>query len=167
MWIDRLSAHPTPSTTPPTRTPSYSPAPRRPYLDPRAQHERPGLPSRSSSLRSLASGVESRTASSTNLPTQGRLGSSLRNQLENVADPLQVLHTILDSSPRRGRIGRKGSTLLKEKPANLVDDIDFDGLSLQAFAGDGSREQLKSARVDSYVAQSSEECTCRALPAHA
>ncbi|EKG14106.1 Vps52/Sac2 [Macrophomina phaseolina MS6] len=141
MWFASHSAQHSPAPSPsPAR--SYSPAPsRRPYLAPLPQ--RPGINPRSSSLSLL-----SPTSSSSSLPAQGRLpnGSGLRVQINSsppadVPDPQKVLENILGGPPKRTVPGHSGD-LAVERPVDLVADIDFGGLSLDAFAAlDGEQQQ--------------------------
>ncbi|KAK5018470.1 Vacuolar protein sorting-associated protein 52, partial [Cryomyces antarcticus] len=138
MWLDRFSGQSTPSTSPPpSHNRSYSPAPRRSsHLAPSPLPHRPAVNPRGSSL-SLAS-----NASSSSIPTATRLpnGSSLKHQVsssppENVADPLRVLESII-GAPRKKDLTTRNSTdgsVSLAKPVEVVEDIDFGGLSLQEF----------------------------------
>ena len=141
MWLNRSAAQNPSSASPPPRDRPFSPAtasPRRSsHLTPNPLPQRPGLPSRASSL-SLTS-----NASNENLagPKRAPNGSSLKHELSaspvaNVPDPLDVLEGIIgtpfkqgeeDVSEKRGRAVNTGSQ-------DLVQDIDFGGLSLQEFA---------------------------------
>jgi hypothetical protein len=47
-----------------------------------------------------------------------------------------------------------------EKPEQLDEDIDFQGLSLQDFVVDKPVERQPPTSVHTYSAQSVEECTC-------
>lgn len=47
-----------------------------------------------------------------------------------------------------------------QKPAEVDVDIDFGGLSLQAFAAEAAPEQRQPNPVHTYSTQSVEECTC-------
>ncbi|KAF2257830.1 Sac2 family protein [Lojkania enalia] len=164
MWgLDRLSANSTPSGTPPPRRDSYSPAPRRPYPapGPGPLPPRPGLNPRSSSLTLL-----SPSSSSINLPSMRRLpnGSGRRRQetggqSPNVPDPVQVLESILGGPPRRP-IATKGDASAErvpKKPEDVVEEIDFGGLSLQDFAAVETPGIRRSSPVHTYSAQSVEE----------
>lgn len=146
MWLNRYSGHSSPSSTPvPQRRPSH--------LAPNPLPHRPGISSRSSSLSILTNG------STDSLPPAARLpnGSSLRTQLdasptEAVSDPVDVLHDIL--SYPRSSVEHSVRTFEKsERPDNLVQDVDFGGLSLQDFAKDGS-----SGRETQSSTLSFEEC---------
>jgi hypothetical protein len=171
MWgLDRLSAHATPSGTPPPHRDSYSPAPRRPYPGggPGALPPRPGLPTRTSSLSLLNSPASSSTAS---LPSTARIpnGSARRRQGTggppplDVPDPLQVLQSILGGPPRKPAIA-KGFDAVEaaKRPDEVVEDIDFGGLSLHEFAAAETADTRHSSPVHTYSAQSVEECTSSA-----
>ncbi|KAL9012713.1 MAG: hypothetical protein Q9173_002542 [Seirophora scorigena] len=134
MWLDRLSGQ---------STPSDSPAPRR--LNPLAPNTtaRPAYGPRTSSL-----GLSSRANLSTTSLNSPRLpnASSLRQQLSppaDVADPLIVLQDILENRPKSVNIAlndHDGSTYA-QKPPHLADDVDFEGLSLQAFADTSNHDE--------------------------
>lgn len=160
MWLDRFSTHSTPSATPPPQR-SYSPAPtRRPYLTPGPLPARPGLTPRSSSLSLI-----SPTSSTASLPTTARVpnGSQLRRQIaptpSDVPDPLDVLEKIIGRPPKRipSDEAEQTQNVVAEKPAEPVEDIEFGGLSLSAFA-QGSKGP-ETSNVHNYSAQSVEECT--------
>lgn len=164
MWgLDRLSAHSTPSGTPPPRRDSYSPAPRRlhPTDRPAPLPLRPGLNPRSSSL-SLISPL----ASTTSLPTAAGIpnGAGRRRPLggvpPNVPDPVHVLEGIMGGPPRKP-VPLKTSVIgvIPDKPEELDTSIDFGGLSLHEFAAEGTPEPVASP-VHTYSAQSVEECMC-------
>jgi hypothetical protein len=87
----------------------------------------------------------------------------LRNEIrnptpDNVADPLDVLQGILGAT-----LKTKTATGDTEgdagRPAELVEDIDFKGLSLQDFIqqSNGSGNE-RAPDVHSYTVQSIEEC---------
>ncbi|KAF2122334.1 Sac2 family protein [Lophiotrema nucula] len=160
MWgLDRLSANSTPSGTPPPRRDSYSPAPRRPYpgAGPGPLPLRPGLTPRSSSLNIL-----SPNSSSTSLPSTQRIpnGSRYRRQGPtpvNVPEPVDVLESILGGPPRKSAVGKGDDVSQPKKPEEVVEDVDFGGLSLQAFAAADEPQIRHSAPVHTYSAQSVEE----------
>ena len=65
--------------------------------------------------------------------------------------------------PRRMAGGTgSGKNSAPERPEELVADVDFGGLSLQAFVAEETEERHIS--IDTYSAQSVEECTFSALP---
>ncbi|KAI9824419.1 MAG: hypothetical protein M1832_001954 [Thelocarpon impressellum] len=112
MWLDRLSGHSTPSGSPPPRNRSYSPAPRRSsHLAPSSQQQ--------SQLRRAAFN-----------PSRQLNGSALRHSVsgrppDDVPDPLDVLEGIIGTSLRSRQAF---------DARDLVEDIDFGGLSLHDFA---------------------------------
>ncbi|OCK83514.1 Sac2 family protein [Lepidopterella palustris CBS 459.81] len=163
MWLDRFSAHSTPSATPPPQGRSYSPAPRRPYLGPGPGPlpPRPGLNPRSSSLS-----LPSPASSTTSLQAASRVpnGAGRRRQGNNVPpanvpDPLRVLETILGGPPRKG-ISEKddgSKDVPPEKPAELAEDIDFEGLSLADFVEAEENKTQQTLPIHTYSARSVEE----------
>jgi hypothetical protein len=160
MWaLDRLSAHSTPSgTPPPPRRDSYSPAPRRGYPPP----ARPGLPTRTSSLS-----LNTPATSSANLPSAARIPNGPGRRRPgtggpvppNVPDPLQVLEAILGGPPRKPAAGKGDSAGDVSRPEELVEEIDFGGLSLQDFAAAEVDPIQPASPVHTYSTQSVEECT--------
>jgi hypothetical protein len=147
MWLDRFSGHSTPSGGTPPYNRSYSPAPRnRPtHLSPGPQPARPGYSPRSSAL-SLALTPNDSTAS---LPGTLRAnGSTLKQSRsispsQDVADPLDVLNGIIGRSGDSGKVpGSAEKQTAIEKPDQLVESIDFGGLSLEGFlqSNDGDKE---------------------------
>ena len=138
MWLDRFSVNSTPSGTPPpfvNRT--YSPSPRRhSRLSPAPPNSRPGYGPRNSSALSL---TLTSNDSNTSLPGTSRSnGTSVKpgnyhQRPEDVPDPLEVLNGIL---------GKKssGKPAIEEllKPAQLVENVDFDGLSLEDYVARGN-----------------------------
>ncbi|KAF2430077.1 Sac2 family protein [Tothia fuscella] len=157
MWGDR---------TPPSQHANrpYSPAGasrRGPYSPggPGPLPPRPGLNPRSSSL----SLVSTPNASTANLPASARIpnGSGLRNEIRkspgpDVPNPLHVLQTIIGAPPRGTKLNEGSNTEIIQ-PEDLVEDIDFGSLSLQAFAEEEERQIARSKDVHSYSAQSIEE----------
>lgn len=142
-----------PSTLSTTPSRPFSPAAtsRRSFqLGPSTLPRRPGLAPRVSSLSaaSLASSTES-------LPETARRlnGSSLKHELEgtsevaNAIDPLKVLEELL--GPRRIEGDVKGGTDddVVGQPATLLEDIDFQGASLEEFAK-GSRAETATRTAD-------------------
>ncbi|KAF2837222.1 Sac2 family protein [Patellaria atrata CBS 101060] len=161
MWLDRFSHQSTPSGTPPPQARPYSPAPsRRPYLTPGTLPVRPGLSPRSSSLSLVSANV-----STASLPSTVRIpnGSGLRQQIartppSGIQDPSKVLEDIFGKPPRKGYQDDSSDKKVEtEKPSELVEDIDFDGLSLEAFAERQDTQSRVTAIVHNYSAQSVEE----------
>ncbi|KAL4810785.1 Sac2 family-domain-containing protein [Aspergillus unguis] len=132
MWLDRIAGHSTPDR-------GLSPTPQRSssHLSPNRQNSRPGISRPGSSLSALVSP----NASSTSLPTVARVPeeSTLKHNAtagsrpSDVADPLEVLNGII----KKQNVGSKENSPAREpksiKPATLVEEIDFGGLSLEDF----------------------------------
>lgn len=136
MWLDRLSNHSTPSSgTPPTFTNRHPSPNRRPSRTP-SQSYRPSLHPRSSSTSLLLTPNDS-TAS---LPTTTRHVSNgtsqrsvfVRTPPGEVANPLEVLNSIIGKQTTDKPIEASA-----EKPAELVEAIDFGDLSLEEFMSRG------------------------------
>lgn len=160
MWgLDRFSGHSTPSGSPP-QSRSFSPAPRRPSHLGAGLTARPPQSPRSSSLN-----VSSKYNASTTSLNSPRLpnGSSLKQQITPPAEftnPLKVLEDIvgrpiLDDNNGHGEDGQAQL----EKPAELVEDVNFRGRSLQDFLDDEA-ERHGVENSDSYggAVQSFMEC---------
>ncbi|KAL4891633.1 Vps52-domain-containing protein [Aspergillus ambiguus] len=138
MWLDRISGHSTPSG-PQADSRSNSPLPRRSSsrLSPYApSNSRPGTARQGSSLSVLLTPNDS-TAS---LPATARGDGSAfkqnaaRSRPSDVADPLEVLNGILGKQKNEARDSSTSlDSIADAKPAQLVDDIDFGGLSLEEF----------------------------------
>ena len=157
MWLNRSSAQTPSSTLPPARDRPFSPSPRRSiHLTPNPAPQRPGLPLRASSL-SLLSNTSTET-----LPGSKRApnGSSLKHELSaspvaNVSNPLEVLEGILGTSLEKygdGISEERGRTKKGAAP-DRVQDIDFGGLSLKEFAGQGrpARPSRPRTSTEAYV----------------
>lgn len=167
MWgLDRISGYSTPSGTPPPRLDSYSPAPRRGYptLGPGPLPHRPGINPRSSSLSLI-----SPNSSSTSLGNPSRApNGALRRRptggpYHNGPDPLQVLESIMGGPSRRPKTTNGDTSGGVQKPKEVVEDIDFGGLSLQDFAAEEPVVRRQPTSVHTYSAQSVEECMCLCL----
>ena len=134
MWLDRFSNQPTPGGSPPPSRSSFQ-AQRRPSHQVLGAPARPGFSPRSSSLS-----VAKLNASTTSLNSPRLLpnGSGLRQEIApppDLTDPLAVLQDIVGESPKEVDSNEaKGSA--PNKPAELVEQIKFDGMSLQDFADD-------------------------------
>ncbi|CAG8414656.1 unnamed protein product [Penicillium salamii] len=136
MWRDRISGQTTPAGAN-SRNLSPLPLPRRStsQLSP-SPYNRPGVTSRTSSTSLLITPNESTTS----LPgtARGANGSPLkqtsiqRPRPANVPDPLEVLNGIIG---KESQIAKNVSTFSSgvERPAQLVETIRFDGLSLEEF----------------------------------
>jgi len=136
MWLDRIAGHSTPDrglSPIPQRSSSASP------LSPNRPNSRPGISRPGSSLSALV--TPSPSASTTSLPTVARVPeeSTLKQNAitsprpSDVADPLDVLNGII----KKYNVGSQSESPVREsspvKPALLVEDIDFEGLSLEDF----------------------------------
>ncbi|KAL9095235.1 MAG: hypothetical protein Q9165_002491 [Trypethelium subeluteriae] len=160
MWLNRSPAQTPSSSSPPPRDRPYSPAtvsPRRSnHLTPNPLPQRPGLPSRASSL-SLISNVSTENLHG---PRRAPNGSSLKHELSispslNVSNPLEVLEGILGTSLRKDEDedeGKRGR-MKKAAPLEQVQDVDFGGLSLQEFAAQGrpARPSRPRTSTEAYV----------------
>ncbi|KAH8700458.1 Sac2 family-domain-containing protein [Talaromyces proteolyticus] len=133
MWLDRLSAHSTPSGTPPPINRHASPSQRSPR--PRAaQAFRPGLHPRSSSTSLLLTPNDSTTSlpnTSKNPPNVPARSLLSRTPPAETASPVDVLNGIIGKKAS----DRQGDIL--EKPPQLVEAIDFGNLSLEEFVNRG------------------------------
>ncbi|PYH41407.1 Vps52-domain-containing protein [Aspergillus saccharolyticus JOP 1030-1] len=155
MWLDRIAGHSTPSG-PQIDSRSNTPLPRRTSsrLSPNIQNNRPGTSRQASSLSVLLTPSDSTTS----LPATARDNRSPLRQIaaksrpSDVADPLDVLNGILgkqnadrDASPDAD---------LNAKPADLVEDIDFQGLSLEEFiAKDDAPRRITSTEAGAQTVQ--------------
>ncbi|RAK99114.1 putative GARP complex subunit (Sac2) [Aspergillus ibericus CBS 121593] len=147
MWLDRISGHSTPSG-PQFDSRSNSPLPRRTSsrLAPNPPTTRPGSTRPGSSLSLLSTPNDSTTS----LPATARGESSTpkpgaaRPRPSDVADPFEVLNGIIGKQSKGG--DGSPASLLETKPSELVEDIDFRGLSLEDFVAenDEPRRSLKS-----------------------
>lgn len=163
MWLDRISGHSTPAGPQPDSR-SNSPLPRRSSsrLSPYAQqNSRPG-PSRPASFLSVLLTPSDSTSS---LPATARGdGSAFKQNAvggrpSDVADPLEVLNGILGKQRTENR--NSDASLRPEadtKPAQLVEDIDFEGLSLEEFvAKQDQPRRAANSGVDAQTLQQFEK----------
>nr|OQO24929.1 hypothetical protein B0A51_10624 [Rachicladosporium sp. CCFEE 5018] len=133
MWLDRFASQSNaPTNASPNR--SFSPAPRKSFqLGPTTSiPRRPGLPARTTSLS-----VASLDGSSESLPSTARVpkGATLRQGLANgvapdVRDPENVLEELL--GPVRPK--EVNEPARDDATPELVEDVDFGGLSLEEYA---------------------------------
>ncbi|KAL3432372.1 Sac2 family-domain-containing protein [Aspergillus tetrazonus] len=155
MWLDRIAGHSTPDR-------GLSPIPQRSssHLSPNRQNSRPGLSRPGSSLSALVSP----SASTTSLPTVARVPeeSTLKQNATgtrppNVADPLEVLSGIIKKqnveSNTESSIRKPGLV----KPDQLVEDIDFCGLSLEGFLQKPESDRSVRSDVSAQTLQQFEE----------
>ncbi|KAI9732841.1 MAG: hypothetical protein M1834_003779 [Cirrosporium novae-zelandiae] len=155
MWLDRFSAHSTPSASPPPRNRVYSPAPRKPSYLGQLNLTRPGLSPRSSSVSLSLSVDTSPSASTISLPTAARNESALRNVVltlppDDVEDPLDVLSRLLKEAGAKVDF-KDVSTDLSDitRPDELAENVEFGGLSLQEFC-ERDEDYSAPSGVDSY-----------------
>ena len=158
MWLDRFSANPTPTGSPPPQQRSFSPGPRRPNLLGHGATLRPGFSPRSSSLNiSGKFNLSTTSLNSARLPN----GSGLKQQITpptNSTDPLKVLEDIV-GKPLHASDGEHEplqNEARLERPAELVEDISFDGLGLQDFLQ--QEEKYDGSDLLTQTTQSTEEC---------
>ena len=162
MWLDRFSGHSTPSgSPPPPQNRSYSPAPRRPsHLA--SEPRRPSFTPRSSSLNP---GSRQNQASSSLNSLRILNGSYLKQQQipppAETADPLTVLEQIIGRPVQKGLLenGTIDDYSVLDRPSQLSEDVDFGGLSLQAFAAAGNGVAMNGVSDNQRAdAQTVEEC---------
>ncbi|KAL8911198.1 MAG: hypothetical protein Q9171_003604 [Xanthocarpia ochracea] len=160
MWLERLSGQSTPSASAsplPAQQRSYSPAPRRSsHLAPN-NTPRPSYGPRTSSL-----GLVSRVNSSTTSLDSPHLvnGSSLRQEIAAPADfvdPVDALEALLGKRKDKSGDGQgnRESVIIDQRPTDLDMDIDFQALSLDAFASGTGQERVEEPRR--YTSQAVEE----------
>ena len=160
MWLDRFSDNNTPSASLPLPAPqnrSYSPAPRRPsHLTP-GTSRRPSYSPRASSLHSGIGNASTTSLNSTRIPN----GSTLKQQISqsDLVDPLEILAEVIGKPLVKEELGTKAAQGLEEfiKPTNLVEDVDFRGLSLVEFSSacDSNKDEKAANPI---TAQTVEEC---------
>lgn len=135
MWRDRISGQSTPpgairNPSLPRRS-SSSQLSRGPYTN------RPGLTSKTSSTSLLVSPNESRASlPGLSRPPNGsglRQTSAQQSRPEAVPDPLEVLNGIIRKE-RQDKDIPQITTQPEARPQDLVESIDFGGLSLEQFA---------------------------------
>lgn len=137
MWLDRFSGNNSPSgSPPPSQNRSYSPAPRR------SSHLAPGAsvrPSYNPRNSSTHLGVRSNASTTSLNSTKVSHGSALKQQITppaDVIDPLEVLAALVGKPLPEVKL-ENGSTqngVEFKKPTHLVEDVEFNGLSLKEFA---------------------------------
>ncbi|GLI77480.1 vacuolar protein sorting-associated protein 52 [Penicillium ochrochloron] len=133
MWRDRISGQSTPSSV--NRAPSL---PRRSssQLSRGPHNNRPGPNPKDSSTPLLLTPSDSTTSLSA--AARGPNGTGLRQtsgqrpRPVTVPDPLEVLNGIIGINESE-IVGLQLSTELKSRPAELIEVIEFDGLSLEEF----------------------------------
>lgn len=163
MWLDRFSGNNTPSNSLPPPSPqirSYSPAPRRPsHLTP-GTSRRPSYSPRASSPKLGAGNASKISSNSTRIPN----GSTLKQQIipSDLIDPLEILAEVIGKPlPKKQSQSDNGTGQVFgefQKPTQLVEDVEFKGLSLHEFASafDGSEDEKLAKPIN--PAQTVEEC---------
>ena len=153
MWLDRFSGQSTPAGSPPPQNRSYSLAPRRPsHLVPGAG-PRPGFSPRTSSLNVAKLNSSTTSLNSPRLPN----GSGLKQQVippNDSPDPLKVLEEIV-GKPLSEESHEVANDDVGDKPSELLQDVDFDGLGLHDFLHGDTSGLIDQG--DS-IAQTAEEC---------
>lgn len=141
MWLDRGAS---------LNARSYSPAARRPsHLSPSPNNNRPGLAPKNSSTWSLLSQSDSTTSLTAAAHGNGSVlkQSAAKPRPSDVSDPLEVLNGIIGKQTGETAAETSAPASNPEvKPEQLVENIDFGGLSLQEFVAkeDDSRRILNS-----------------------
>ena len=161
MWgLDRFSGHSTPSGSSPPQSRSFSPAPRRPsHLGPGFAARPPHSPRSSSFIASSRYNSSTTSLNSPRLPN----GSGLKQQITPPADftnPLQLLEEVIGRPiPDDGEEHEDNGQAHLEKPAELVEDVEFRGRSIQDFLED-ENECLGNRSLDACenTVQSVMEC---------
>ena len=161
MWLDRLSGNNSSSaSTPLPQNRSYSPGPRRPtYLGPGAA-ARPSFSQRSSSLYLGSKSNLSTTSINSNRAPNG---SALKNEIiapGEFPDPLKILAEVvghpLPDQPVGGNANYGDEEV--DRPSILVEDINFDGLSLNEFSQVDLSNREDEEQSLAFSAQTAEEC---------
>ncbi|KAJ5308856.1 hypothetical protein N7508_004235 [Penicillium antarcticum] len=156
MWRDRISGQSTPNNR------NLSPLPRRSssQLVP-GPYSRPGITSKTSSTSLLVTPSDSTTSLQGTARTANgfplKQTSIQRPRPANVPDPLEVLNSIIGKENQPETNGSQ--TLELEKPAQLVEIIQFDGLSLEDFLTkeDPPRNQSRDSDVNAQTVQQFEQ----------
>lgn len=161
MWLDRFSGNNTPSgSPPPSQNRSYSPAPRRSsHLVPGAS-VRPNYTSRSSSTYL---GGKSNASTTSLSSTKVSHGSTLKQQITppaDVVDPLEVLAAVVGRPLPEEKLENWSTQdgVEYEKPIRLVEDVEFNGLSLKEFALADFSDKEESEVHSATTVQTVEEC---------
>ncbi|KAJ5121985.1 hypothetical protein N7526_008922 [Penicillium atrosanguineum] len=145
MWRDRISGQSTPSGAP--RNPSL---PRRSSSQlSRDPYNRPRAASRNSSTSLLLTPSDSTTSlPGTGRPSNGvglRQTSAQRSRPAVVPDPLEVLNGIIGKEKEKKHIPHLST--VPDRPIELVEAINFDGLSLEEFAVKADPIPTRKARA--------------------
>lgn len=152
MWRDRISGQSTPSGA--NRNPSL---PRRSssQLSRDPYNNRPRAASRNSSTSLLLTPSDSTTSlPGTGRPSNGlglRQTSAQRSRPAVVPDPLEVLNGIIGKEKQAKDIPQLST--LPDRPTELVEAINFDGLSLEEFVAKADPTPARKARGSDINAQ--------------
>lgn len=138
MWLERFSGQSAQVSPSPTPNRSFSPAPRRSIqLGPRTLSRRPALGSRTSSLAtSVFSNSSDSLPPGVGLPNGSSLKARFANASEDNSNPVDALEKILGPRNNGTPSLMNGTKVEDSKPDVLVNNIDFQGLSLDEFATD-------------------------------
>ncbi|KAL4866297.1 hypothetical protein BDV12DRAFT_210639 [Aspergillus spectabilis] len=161
MWLDRIASHSTPSGPQFDRSSSPIPPRSSSRLSPHLQSSRPGLSRPGSSLSALLSP----NASSTSLPTISRVpeeptlkqNATAGTRSSEVADPLEVLNGIMKKQNGEPRIDSSAQESTSVKPTQLVEDIDFAGLSLEEYVRKPEPTKIVSSDIGTQTIQQFEK----------
>ncbi|OQD75148.1 hypothetical protein PENDEC_c008G01723 [Penicillium decumbens] len=151
MWRDRISGQSTPSGA--NRNPSL---PRRSssQLSLGPYNNRPGA-SRNSSTSLLLTPSDSNTSlTGAGRPSNGlglRQSSLQRSRPAVVPDPLEVLNGIIGKERQQKDVPQLSN--LPDRPTGLVENIQFDGLSLEEFVAKSDPTSTRKARSSDIKAQ--------------
>jgi len=151
MWRDRISGQSTPSGA--NRNPSL---PRRSssQLSLGPYNNRPGA-SRNSSTSLLFTPSDSNTSlTGAGRPSNGlglRQSSLQRSRPAAVPDPLEVLNGIIGKERQQKDVPQLSN--LPDRPTGLVENIQFDGLSLEEFVAKSDPTPTRKARSSDIKAQ--------------
>lgn len=153
MWRDRISGQSTPTGA--NRNPSL---PRRSsQLSPSPYGNRPGAPSRNSSTSLLLSPSDSTTSlQGTARPPNGlslRQTSAQRSRPAVVPDPLEVLNGLIRKVKQQEKDVPQLLKQLESRPTELVETINFDGLSLEEFVAKADPTPARKATGSDINAQ--------------
>ncbi|KAL4881216.1 Sac2 family-domain-containing protein [Aspergillus karnatakaensis] len=161
MWLDRIAGHSTPSAPQIDRSNSPLPPRSSSRLSPNRQNSRPNLNRPGSSLSALLSP----NASSTSLPTVSRVpeeptlkqNATAGTRPSKVPDPLEVLIGIINKQNEESKTDSAAQETIPVKPTQLVENIDFGGLSLEDYVQKPERTRLANSEIGAQTIQQFEK----------